>query len=136
MLRNALSEDWLTTATLVPIPSSKTREDADYDDRVARILYEVGRGLETDVRELVVMTRSVAHSHLQAGRVSISELVENMQIAGELAEPEPTVMGIVDDVLTTGRHFKAVQQVLQRRFPVVPIIGVFIARRVPGKTEL
>jgi hypothetical protein len=30
MLRNALNEEWLTTTTLVPIPSSKTNEDPEY----------------------------------------------------------------------------------------------------------
>lgn len=136
ILRNALNEEWLTTTTLVPIPSSKTADDPEYDDRLPRILREVTRGLETDIRQLVVMTRSVAQSHLIAERVSIPELVDSMRVAEELAEPTPDSIGIFDDVLTTGRHFKAIQEVLRGRFPGVPVIGVFIARRVPEEITI
>jgi hypothetical protein len=131
MLREALNEEWLTSTTLVPIPSSKTTDDPDYDNRLPRILQEVGKGLRVDARELVLMQKSVAQSHLHADRVSIAELLESMTIAEELADPAPISLGIVDDVLTTGRHFKAVQEILQGRFPNVPIVGVFVARRVP-----
>ena len=48
-----------------------------------------------------------------------------------LAEPAPDTIFIVDDVLTTGCHYKAVKQVLQRRFPDATIRGLFVARRVP-----
>lgn len=131
MFREALNEDWLADATLVPIPSSKTREDAEYDDRLPRILQEINRGRELDIRELVVMTRNVDQSHLSEERVSIEELIESMAIDEAVAEPRPRTIGIFDDVLTTGRHFRAVQTVLENRFPDVAIVGVFVARRAP-----
>lgn len=134
MLREALNEEWLAAATLVPIPSSKTRDDAGYDDRLPRILREVSQGRQIDIRELAVMTRSVQQSHLAEERVSIGELIESMSVAEAFTQPEPRTIGIVDDVLTTGRHFKAVQTVIRRRFPVVPIVGVFVARRAAEST--
>jgi hypoxanthine-guanine phosphoribosyltransferase len=42
-----------------------------------------------------------------------------------------TSLVVVDDVLTTGAHFKAMQRILNERFPDVSLIGVFVARRVP-----
>jgi hypothetical protein len=39
-------------------------------------------------------------------------------------------MAILDDVLTAGTHFRAMSIVLSQRFPGVPIVGLFIARRV------
>lgn len=135
MFREGLNEDWLASATLVPIPSSNTRNDPNYDDRLPRILQELGRGRPFDIRELVTMTRNVPQSHLAEGeRVSIAELIESMGVDEALAEPPPTTIGIFDDVLTTGRHFKAVQAVLRARFPNVPLVGVFVARRVPEAT--
>jgi hypothetical protein len=134
--REGLNEDWLASATLVPIPSSKTHDDPEYDDRLPRILQELGRERHLDIRELVVMTKSVAQSHLAEERVSIEELIESMGIDEALVEPRPRTIGIFDDVLTTGRHFKAVQSVLRERFPDVPIVGVFVARRVPEATLL
>jgi len=136
MFREGLNEDWLATATLVPIPSSKTRDDPEYDDRLPRILQELGRGRQLDIRELVVMTGNVAQSHLAEERVSIEDLIANMGIDETLADPPPRTIGIFDDVLTTGRHFRAVQAVLRGRFPGVPIVGVFVARRVPEATLL
>jgi hypothetical protein len=136
ILREALNEDWLRVATLVPIPSSKTHDDAEYDDRLPRILRELGRGRELDTRELVVMVRNVPQSHLAEDRVSIRELIDSMHIDQAAAEPEPHSIGIFDDVLTTGRHFRAVQSVLRERFPTVPIVGVFVARRVPEAATL
>jgi adenine/guanine phosphoribosyltransferase-like PRPP-binding protein len=43
---------------------------------------------------------------------------------------------LVDDVLTTGAHFKAAQAILQKAFPGVLIIGFFIARRVPESVNI
>jgi orotate phosphoribosyltransferase-like protein len=38
---------------------------------------------------------------------------------------------VVDDMLTTGCHFKAMQAVLRNHFPTQAIVGVFVARRGP-----
>ena len=43
----------------------------------------------------------------------------------------PASIAIVDDVLTTGAHFRAASTVLAVRFPTAQIVGLFIARRVP-----
>ena len=47
----------------------------------------------------------------------------------------PRVIGIFDEVLTTGAHFKAVQELLQVQFAQAKIIGLFIARRVPETVD-
>jgi predicted amidophosphoribosyltransferase len=46
-----------------------------------------------------------------------------------LVSPTPVQIGVIDDVLTNGSHFVAAKRVLQRRFPGVPVIGIFFARR-------
>ena len=48
-----------------------------------------------------------------------------------LTTPEPSVIAIVDDVLTTGAHFRAASAILAAQFPEVQILGLFLARRVP-----
>ena len=37
------------------------------------------------------------------------------------ATPVPSVIGVVDDVLVAGSHFKAMEIVLNERFPEVPV---------------
>ena len=50
--------------------------------------------------------------------------------------PFPREIGIVDDVLTAGTHYRAMHDTLRERFPQVPIIGIFIARRVFPEPDL
>lgn len=39
-------------------------------------------------------------------------------------------IGIVDDVLTTGSHFRAIKDMILERLPDTKVVGFFIARRV------
>ncbi len=57
------------------------------------------------------------------------------RIDEQVAEPTPTALVVVDDVLTTGAHFKAAQSVLAERFPGVSVFGLFVARRVPEAVD-
>ena len=128
--RGALNQDWLAGATLVPVPGSKCRDDPDYDDRMEQICRGIQNGL--DVRNLVVQRESTIASH-EAGpgnRVTLEKLLDLYEIDETIAAPPPENIGIFDDVLTAGTHFRAMKTVLSRRFPGVPIVGMFIARRV------
>ena len=129
-LRANLNPDWLRQATLVPVPPSSIRTDILYDDRMTQILQQLGADVHWDVRELVVARTNMVPAHLTNLRPSIDELMANYEIDEAIANPEPTIIGIFDDVLTAGSHFKAVKNVLSTRFPGVPIIGIFIARRI------
>ncbi len=136
-LAQALRPDWLDEATLVPVPGSKANDHPDYDDRIEQICRGIRDGL--DVRNLVIQTKTMLASH-EVGdgeRPTVEELLEAYQIDETLAQPTPTDIGIVDDVLTTGRHFRAMHAILSERFPEARIIGIFIARRVfPSPDEV
>lgn len=117
--------------TFVPIPPSKAKGDSLYDDRMLRLLQAVCVDRYTDIRELVVQTRSLAAAHMSNVRPTPDELVANYTLDETLATPPPKTIFVVDDVLTTGCHFKAVKRVLMGRFPDAKVVGLFIARRVP-----
>ncbi len=132
-----LNPAWLQSATLVPVPGSKARDHPDHDDRVERICRQM-RAPPPDVRNLVVQTTSTTASH-EAGpgeRVKVEELLDVYAMDETAVQPAPLSVGIVDDVLTTGTHYRAMHSVLSQRFPDVPIIGLFIARRVFPDKEL
>lgn len=133
-LREALNPDWLATATLVPAPPSKAVGDPAYDNRIERICRQIRPNL--DVRNLVRQTCSTAAAH-EAGscRPSVEELLALYEIDETQAVPAPQRIGIVDDVLTAGTHFRALELKLHERFPGVPITGLFIARRVFPEIE-
>lgn len=134
IFRGAIKAD--AQITFVPIPPSKAKSDPMYDDRMLRLLQAVCSERRTDIRELVVQVQSVAAAHLSDRRPTPDELVANYQLDESLAEPIPTTIFVVDDVLTTGCHFKAVKCVLERRFPNASVIGLFIARRAPKSVDL
>jgi 8-oxo-dGTP pyrophosphatase MutT (NUDIX family) len=44
--------------------------------------------------------------------------------------PTPCAIILFDDIITSGAHFKAVQEIIHKAFPNAPIIGLFVARNV------
>lgn len=129
--RAALNNDWLDSATLVPIPPSKSKNDPLYDDRVVRMVRGIRAQPALDVRELIFQRASTAAVHDQENRPTPEQIQANYAIDHAVRDPVPQVIGLFDDVLTTGAHFRAASVVLQQSFPGVKIVGFFIARRVP-----
>lgn len=133
-LCDAINPAWLADATLVPTPGSKIVGHPDYDDRMIQICN--GLSTSADVRSLVYQIRSTerAHEAAQGERITVEELLEIYRIDESLSAPKPKQIGIFDDVLTAGTHFRAMHTVLSQMFPGVPITGLFIARRIFPKT--
>ena len=132
-LKNALSGTPLQSITFVPIPPSKAKSDAAYDDRMLQVLNRLGQGL--DVREMVNLPTSMAAAHDSSERPRPDELAARYELVESACSPEPTMIILCDDVLTTGCHFRAMHRVLRARFPLVRICGIFLARRVPQPLE-
>jgi predicted amidophosphoribosyltransferase len=131
MLREAIPTDWLKSATLVPVPPSKARDDPRYDDRLLRILQRFGSGVGIDIRELVLQGTSMAAAHESEDRPTPADLLDVHTIDETLTKPAPEKLVVFDDLPTTGCHFKAIAQKLGDRFPSKPVIGLFTARRAP-----
>jgi predicted amidophosphoribosyltransferase len=129
-LRGALNPKWLDIATVVPIPGSKSVDHPDFDTRMEQVARQIRPAL--DVRNLVVQGQSTTAAHeVGAGdRVTVEELLDLYSINEAIAAPAPRAIGILDDVLTAGTHFRAMKIKLTERFPGVPITGLFVARRV------
>jgi predicted amidophosphoribosyltransferase len=120
MLREAIPPEWLRSATLVPVPPSKAKDDPRYDDRLLRILQRFGSGVRIDVRELVFQRTSTAAAHESEDRPTPADLLELYAIDETLTEPAPQKLVVFDDLLTTGCHFKAIAQTLSDRFATNP----------------
>ncbi len=133
-LRSTLNESWLNEATLVPIPPSKQADDPLYDPRMERIANGIRPGL--DVRSIVKTRASMIASH-EAGaeRPTVEAVLANYVIDEALTVPPPRSIGVLDDVLTAGTHFRAMEMKLHERWPDVPVFGIFIARRVFPATD-
>lgn len=115
----------------VPVPSSRMKTDPDYDDRMTAILRRVNEIKPIDARELVIQTANTRRSHeAGADRLRQDELLGVWRIDETLVNPAFHTIVIVDDMLTAGTHFKAMQQILSQRFPGLRIDGLFITRRI------
>lgn len=136
-LSTALNSEWLKIATLVPIPPSKTASHPDYDDRMLKVIEGIGRRtqLNLDLRELIRQIEDVEAFHAREERRDPGEIESRYRINEDVATPSPKIIGIFDDVLTTGAHFRAAHSLLSKRFTDVAIIGIFIARRVIPEVE-
>ena len=121
-----LMGDFRDVGTCVPVPPSKVRDDPEHDPRLLKVLRAVRPPL-TDIRELILLKENCDAK--QKGRTP-EERSRDYRVNEEEAEPEPTTIVIVDDVLTTGCHFKAVKTVLERRFQGASIYGIFLTRAV------
>lgn len=130
VLRGSLNPAFLQNATFVPIPPCRATDDPLYDDRMSRVLRLLGP--EVDVRELVIQLESTEGAHISPDRPGPRQLYENYSIDDSLTEPTPVQIAVVDDVLTTGAHFKAMKRILRENFSDVEVVGLFLARRVPN----
>lgn len=133
--RQATPAGQLDEITLVPIPPSKAKNDPLYDDRLTRMLHQIRPAPPLDIRELVVQKQSIDAAHVSNVRPTPEELEKLYEIDLALAKEPKKLMAIVDDVLTTGAHFRAMKAVISRQYPNTRIVGLFIARRVLDTSE-
>jgi hypothetical protein len=124
----ALTPDYAAETTLVPMPPSKAKGDPGYDDRLIRMLQQMRFARPADVRELVLQKGNRAAAH-DGDRPGPDELAKLYFIDEERALPLPKRIALFDDLLVTGASFVAAKRVLQARFPMIEVIGFFLARR-------
>ncbi len=71
-----------------------------------------------------------------ANRRRPDEIQANYSVDEMLLDPKPQTIGLVDDVLTTGAHFRAACTVIRHVYPDVQVVGLFLARRVPEAVDV
>ena len=130
-----LNQEGLNSLTFVPVPPSKTRNNPLYDDRMVKMLNAIHSNSKLDIREMIIQNVDTEAVHGSDVRPAPHEIKKLYEFDKSLAVPRPDSIAIVDDVLTTGAHFRAAKMVLSHRFEGVPIVGLFVARRAPKTDE-
>jgi hypothetical protein len=134
-LRKAFVHAGAERMTWVPVPPSKVCGHVDHDDRLVRTLARAFRGCNADVRPLLRQSASTESDH-NAGSRMTPDALHALTVLDDVAfhaKPLRATVALFDDVLTTGKHFKCCERRLRDLVPVgVPIVGIFIARRVPS----
>jgi hypothetical protein len=116
------------TATIIPIPPSKTRGNPQYDDRVLQVI-KYACPVDADIREPIICREDHASAHEtdEHDRPAIDELTANYSWL-ETAQPLRPNIVLFDDVIASGNHFTACKRFLLRHHPATHITGIFIAR--------
>lgn len=134
-LRQALGRETVESWTWVPIPPSRHRDDPDFDDRLTRTLALAFEGYDLDQRAMLLQASSTAADHRSRRRLPEGSLHELLQLDAVSIQAGPLRGGIAlfDDVLASGKHFRCCVRRLRERFPYMPIHGIFLMRRLPGR---
>jgi hypothetical protein len=134
MFKGAFNADQIAAATFVPLPSSRPKDHLQYDDRMHRVLRSVAEGL--DIRDMIGLAETRETGGFAGVRTGPDVLYENMRIVPALIEPKPAAIFLVGDVLTTGASFVAAKRRLKESLPLVPVYGLFAARRLRDTDEI
>lgn len=123
---------FLNELTFVPAPPSKPKGHPDHDNRLVEMLNLVvePNGSKPEIRELILQPIARLAAHEGDARPTVEQLIEQYQIDESKAGEVRQTIAIVDDVLTNGTTFKAMDTILRTRFPGRQIIGLFLARTV------
>lgn len=135
-LREALASSDVSEMTMVPMPPSKARTDPLYDDRMTQVARLICKETGIEMRELLLQTNSRQSFHQSDLKRDVAGLIQHFTIDDAVATPPPKYIFVLDDLLTTGAHFRAAKAVLQRRFGPVLVVGLFVARRIPRKEDV
>jgi hypothetical protein len=131
-----IAEPWLSDSVLIPIPPSKIKTDPAHDDRILQICRGIRKPGAPDVRELIEQIKSTEAFH-EGQRLKPNELRANYSFNEAHFNNLPASVGLVDDLLTTGSHYRAVKDMILERVPNCRVVGFFVARRaIPSAFEV
>jgi len=119
--------DRIKHALLVPVPPSKAKDHPEHDDRNVQMLQNLAP--TGNIHELIVQKTSRQPLH-ESNRRDPQKLEEYYFLNETDLCKEFTEIWLFDDILRHGTHFRAIHNLLRRRFPKVKIVGFFVARSV------
>jgi hypothetical protein len=124
--------------TFVPIPPSKVKYDAGYDNRIVQMMSQVvsASGERAQILELVTQKVSRDAAHETGVRPTVDDLKANYELDASLLSQVRQNLIIVDDVLTNGTSFRAMSDTIKLALPEHSIFGLFIARTVHPPIDL
>lgn len=122
-------------AVISGIPTSRIPDSSDYDSRLEDTLQLVQERCSTiRLEQPLEMSESILSAH--EGGARDPDIIRQFLIWNGFSEPTDHLI-LIDDVITTGGHFKACKAVILEHHPNVEVIGVFWSRTVwPADSDL
>lgn len=125
----------LSNHLITAIPPSKTKDEANYDDRILKIidkLVQLALNENVELKTAEIFTTKVKRKamHISQDRWSPEEHAKNLTLLNkELIECIKSII-ILDDVLITGSQYKGACIALKNELIQLPVYGIFIARGI------
>jgi predicted amidophosphoribosyltransferase len=110
------------------IPTSKSRQDPEYDSRLDDVLVRVVEANPSIRIETPVIRATTAAALHHGGNRRVSDVLRTLSWVGFSKAPSHIVL--IDDVITCGSHFKACKQLVLQYHSTIEVYGVFWARTV------
>lgn len=116
------------------VPTSKTPDHPEFDSRF-QLLAQALTEVRPDLRIVDAIQCHKSHDayHLASGRRSVAEIRQHLTWRGGLVSDSP--IAVVDDVVTSGAHFRACEELIHEALPGVRVTGVFWAVTVQPEDD-
>lgn len=117
-------------STVFSIPSSKLKTDPEYDPRFDMLFDRLGiLKWNVNVTEPIICKASQVAVHLGGASRNPDDIKDNYQWKG-FEDDCPEEVYIIDDVITSGGHFRACKEIVQENCPETSVIGIFFCKTV------
>lgn len=121
-IRQVVLPQW-ENSVYVPVPPSRVEDDPGHDPRLITTLQQAG----LKAHELVVQ---LSNTQSRVKKIPPHVRANNWKLDLDSLTKSPEHFVVFDDLLTGASHFAGMKLVLGRKFPDVPVSGLFLARRL------
>jgi hypothetical protein len=111
---------------IAAIPTSKTSDDPEYDHRFEDLFTELRR-LRPDLHIEAPIACRESHQSVHTGGARHPDLIYDL-LEWRGFVNVPSKVCLIDDLLTTGGHFKACQRLILEHHPSMQVNGIFLAK--------
>ena len=115
---------------ITSVPSSKAKNDPDYDSRFEDLFTELLKSRPNLSDEWPVTIKKTVRTSRHGGPREPTLIKQNYKWNGFKKTTPPKILCIFDDVLTTGAHFRAMSDFLRENDYKGKIVGIFWAKTV------
>jgi len=117
---------------IVPAPTSKPRGHAKWDDRIDQAvdgLHQCHSNLHVEK----ILDTAIAHTPAHTGGSRDIATIKSQTVCTSLQNCSSGLVILIDDVLTTGAHFKAWKELILQNNPnVKDVLGLFLSLHMWG----